>query len=94
MRWLMNIVMLSCKRSAELVEKQLHFKLSSMENVQLKMHHSMCQSCKRFKLENDFIDHAIQKRSHTAAKNSELEQKIVLSDSAKSRIIESISKKL
>ena len=45
MKKLMNILMLSCKKATELLEKRSVVKLSIKEKIQLKMHTNMCKVC-------------------------------------------------
>lgn len=47
MKKLMNILLLSCKKASGLIEKKLHFPLSPIEKIQLTIHKSMCDVCKK-----------------------------------------------
>jgi predicted anti-sigma-YlaC factor YlaD len=57
----MNILMLSCKKATELIEKKLHFKLSKVESVQLVLHKSMCEACKAYEKQSQLLDKVLSK---------------------------------
>lgn len=52
----MHWIMLSCKRSAQLMEKKLQFGLSPVEKLQLSMHKKACKYCTAFEKQNEFIE--------------------------------------
>ena len=55
----MHILFLSCLKATELIEKKIHFKLSVVEKLQLKVHKSMCDACRNYEKQNYFIEKAI-----------------------------------
>ena len=55
----MHILFLSCLKATELIEKKMHFKLSVVERLQLKVHKSMCDACRNYEKQNIFIEKAI-----------------------------------
>jgi len=59
MKKLMHILFLSCLKATELIEKKIHFKLSVVEKLQLKVHKSMCDACRNYEKQNYFIEKAI-----------------------------------
>lgn len=59
MKKMMNILMLSCKKATELIEKRLVTKLSSIEKVQLKMHTAVCSQCSTYEKQSDIIEKRI-----------------------------------
>jgi len=59
MKKLMHILFLSCLKATELIEKKMHFKLSVVEKLQLKVHKSMCDACRNYEKQNYFIEKAI-----------------------------------
>ena len=61
MKKMMNILMLSCKKATELIEKRLVTKLSSIEKVQLKMHTAVCNQCSTYEKQSDIIEKSIAK---------------------------------
>jgi hypothetical protein len=68
MKKLMHILLLSCLRATELIEKKLHFKLSVQEKLQLRMHKMMCSACSNYEKQSVFIEKGIsisQKREFT-----------------------------
>lgn len=62
---LMHIIMLSCLKATELIEKKLDHKLSMMQSVQLAMHKSMCKACTNYEkhsyILNDVLKHPVNK---------------------------------
>lgn len=59
MKKMMNILMLSCKKATELIEKRLVTKLSSIEKIQLKMHTTVCSQCSTYEKQSDIIEKSI-----------------------------------
>jgi hypothetical protein len=59
MQKLFNILFLSCLKASELVEKNIHFKLSFTEKMQLKLHKSMCEACRIYEKQSSFIEKGI-----------------------------------
>ncbi len=43
------------------MEKNLHFRLSRAEKLQLRMHKSMCQACNLYEKQSIFMDKSIGK---------------------------------
>lgn len=78
----MKILMLSCKKATELIEKKNVVNLSFGESIQLKMHKKMCKSCSNFEKQSSLIDNAFHKISSDEKyivihKNEELKVKII-----------------
>lgn len=48
--------MLSCKKATELIDKKIHYKISVKENLQLKLHKSMCNACSAYEKQIQLID--------------------------------------
>lgn len=61
MQNLMNILFLSCLKATELVEKKLRFRLSPIEQMQLKMHRTMCKACSLYKDQSYLIEKGIER---------------------------------
>ncbi|WP_416864222.1 MAG: zf-HC2 domain-containing protein [Imperialibacter sp.] len=85
--------MLSCKKSSELIEKKLDTGLTTVENLQLKMHLSMCSACSSYQKQSTNIHNTLnnflkepQDSPHTKVSNSS-------TDELKSRILKSLDKK-
>jgi hypothetical protein len=60
MKKIMHILFLSCLKATELIEKKLHFKLSTTEKLQLKVHKMMCDACTNYEEQNIIIEKAIE----------------------------------
>ncbi len=61
MKKLMHILFLSCLKATELIEKRIHFKLSSIEKMKLKAHKMMCNSCVNYEKQSLLIENGISK---------------------------------
>jgi hypothetical protein len=70
----MHLLFLSCKKATELIEKKLHFKLSMLEKMQLKMHKTMCNACTRYEKQSELIEKGIAKSKEKDFSQAELEQ--------------------
>ena len=57
-------MMISCKRSTELICQSLDRPLSVWERVQLRFHLLMCRGCKGFMEQSRQLDELIQKHFH------------------------------
>ena len=74
MKRLMYIFFLSCKKATELIEKKLHFKLSMIEKIQLKMHKMMCNACTHYEKQSELIEKGIAKSKDESFSRDELEE--------------------
>jgi len=74
MKKLMHILFLSCKKATELIEKKLHFKLSIIEKMQLKMHKMMCNACTNYEKQSELIQKGIAKSNEKDFSREEIEQ--------------------
>ncbi len=81
----MHILFLSCLKATELIEKKMHFKLSVVERLQLKVHKSMCDACRNYEKQNYFIEKAI-----TNYKDIDTKKVTIDIDSFKKSIIKKI----
>jgi len=59
MKKIMQFLFLSCLKATELIEKNLHFKLSFKEKLQMKVHKMMCDACSNYEKQNIAIEKAI-----------------------------------
>lgn len=59
MKKLMHILLLSCLKATELIEKKLHFSLSRREKIQLNIHKSMCKACSNYEKQTVIIEKGI-----------------------------------
>ena len=84
----MNLLMLSCKKATELIEKRSVVGLSVRERIQLKIHTSMCTACKAYEGQSQTIDLALDEFTKVKEQNH-----ITLSEEARSRILKNLEKK-
>jgi anti-sigma factor ChrR (cupin superfamily) len=76
----MNMMMLSCKKATELIEKKLSRQLSAGERVQLSVHTSMCKACSNYEKQQTVIDEQLKKQGTTTSETqdtSDLQQRIL-----------------
>lgn len=79
MKKLSHILFLSCLKASELIEKNLHFRLSFTEKLQLKVHKSMCSACRLYEEHSDIIEQGIArhfKEKEEAVDVEKLKEKI------------------
>lgn len=57
----MNILINSCKKTTELIDKKESIPLSVVEEMQLKMHKILCKTCHSYEQRSEFLDQAIGK---------------------------------
>ena len=88
MKKIMNIFILSCKRTTELIEKRDVEALSLIEKLQLSLHVSMCKACKSYEKKSQIIEQAVSQwiKNKKTIENSEL------SGNVKTSIIKEIRK--
>lgn len=86
MKKLVHMVMLSCKKATELIEKKFLTKLSFKENLQLHLHKSICDACTAYEKQSKRIDEILQSNIHSkhpedieTIKNTALKEKILKS---------------
>ena len=91
MKKLMNVLMLSCKKASGLIEKKLHFSLSSVERVQLKMHTSMCEMCRSYQNQSEGFDELLNNQVNLNSSTSSSSPK-GLSQDSKDNILKEIEK--
>ena len=56
----MHILLLSCLKASELIEKKIHFGLSFKEKIQLSLHKTMCDACRNYEKQSLFIEKSIE----------------------------------
>ncbi len=57
----MPLLLMSCKRATELIEKRSVTDLSLVERFRLKLHTSMCHACSEYAMQSKFLQKAIAK---------------------------------
>lgn len=77
----------SCKKTTELMDKQLFTPLSVKEKMQLQMHKTMCKTCSAYENQSKIIDTIIGK---WFTGNATI--KVKLTEDKKAKIIETIKK--
>ena len=85
-----HIIVLSCKKATELIEKKLHAKLSAREHVQLKWHKGICDACTLYEKQVVFLEKILIKDSATTPTEQAIPDKDVQDLQAK--ILRSIEK--
>lgn len=86
MKKLKNALLLSCKKVTQLIEKRKLFgNLSWVQQLQLKMHVSMCKACQNYMHQSDILDEAMDQHFQQHEKTSTHHS---LSDDAKNEIME------
>ncbi len=85
MKKLMQILFLSCLKATEFIEKKLNHKLSFKEEIQLKVHKSMCKACSNYEKQSKLIDKVL---SETKIENIKKEEIISLKESIIKKIAE------
>ena len=90
MKRLVNILLLSCKKATELIEKREFIPLSYKEKLQLRLHTSMCKACKSYEKQSDTLEKAL---SDWVKKNEKTDDKNVLPSQAKAAIINKLKEK-
>jgi hypothetical protein len=90
MKRLINILLLSCKKATELIEKREIITLSTKEKLQLRIHTSMCKACKSYEQQSDIIEKAL---SDWVRKKENSGDEKVLSNQAKAGLIDKLNSK-
>ena len=73
MNRLKNILMFSCKKAAELLERKLETPLSKTEQMQLSMHTKMCKACNNYQSQQRLIDQALREDCRSSSNKVECE---------------------
>jgi hypothetical protein len=84
MKKAIHVILLSCKKATELIDKKLVVGLSVKENLQLHLHTAICDSCKTYQKQSKLIDQLLVKflsdnaeSNTTRLENKELKEKII-----------------
>jgi hypothetical protein len=84
MKKIMYMIMLSCKKATELIEKRALVRLSSKEKIQLHLHKTMCDACTAYQKQSKKIDELLERYIHTSDfnnsgsyQNQELKERII-----------------
>lgn len=87
MQKIMNMMVNSCKKTTELIDKQLFTPLTAKEKMQLQVHKSMCKTCSAYGHQSKLIDRIIGKW-FTGKSNANVK----LPEERKNKILEEINK--
>lgn len=87
MQKIMNMMVNSCKKTTELIDKQLFTPLTAKEKMQLQIHKSMCKTCNAYEHQSKVIDNIINKWFNGKPKSNEK-----LPEERKNKILEEINK--
>jgi len=85
MQKIMNMMVNSCKKTTEMIDKQLFTPLTAKEKMQLQVHKSMCKTCTAYEHQSKFIDTAIGKLF-----TGKLKVNIKMPEKKKNKILEEI----
>ncbi|MBR9860856.1 hypothetical protein GYB22_08935 [bacterium] len=86
MRPLLQPLMLSCKKAAELTDKSSVVKLSRLERLKLRMHNKACAVCNAYTKHSLLMDRAFEE-----IVNPSKQQKLELSGAVKKRIVDALN---
>ncbi|MBT3208452.1 MAG: hypothetical protein HN704_10320 [Bacteroidetes bacterium] len=74
MKKIMHIMLLSCLKATELIEKKYHFHLSIIEKLQLKTHKIICKPCNEYDKQSKIIENSITRNQKNKSMNFDIEQ--------------------
>lgn len=84
----MNFLMLSCKKSTELMDRKAHAQLGLVDNFQLMLHRSMCDACRLYERQGRMIDTFLHSQAIEPGKGFKSDK--TLPEEVKSKIIEGL----
>ena len=84
MNKMMQNLMLSCEKASELTDKKSLFKLSWQESIQLKMHTGMCDACKIYSKQSNFLNLMLE---NLASKNKTGQSPEIKNEELKNKIL-------
>ncbi len=80
-----NLLMLSCKKASELIEKRTVVQLTFFEKIRLKAHTQMCDLCAEYEKQSQTIDEGLKKIMEEDIQKSE-----ILTDEQKKAILDNL----
>lgn len=83
-----KLLLLSCRKVTELMEKKLHVKLSLVEKAQLAVHSTVCPGCREYENQSSLIDRALGSSNRSGEKDVDPKN----AEELRSRIIERLKK--
>ncbi|MBH2003271.1 MAG: hypothetical protein I8H66_01150 [Sphingobacteriia bacterium] len=63
MKKIAHLIMLSCRKATELIEKQFVAQLSLKERVQLNLHKSICDACTAYEKQSRLLNDLLKKQA-------------------------------
>ena len=87
MKRIMNLMVNSCKKTTELIDKKQIISLSAKEKLQLQVHKSMCNTCNAYEQQSKLMDIVIGKWF-----NNESDITLKFSEERKKKIVVEINK--
>lgn len=77
MKKAIHVIMLSCQKATELIDKKSVAGLSVKEDLQLQMHTAICDGCKTYQKQIKLIDELLVKhlRNQSETKDNPIENK-------------------
>lgn len=57
----MKLIMISCRKATELIEKKQVVGLTPLERIRLNIHSSMCETCKQWEKQSQFLDKSLNR---------------------------------
>lgn len=63
MKKIAHLIMLSCRKATELIEKQFMVKLTLKERVQLNLHKSICDACTAYEKQSRLLNDLLKKQA-------------------------------
>ncbi|WP_298732264.1 hypothetical protein [uncultured Chitinophaga sp.] len=61
---IIHFFVLSCKKASGLIEKNLYFKLSLPERIQLRWHLTLCDACSTYKKQSGLLHDLLSRHEH------------------------------
>ncbi|MEX1240352.1 MAG: hypothetical protein WEB30_11565 [Cyclobacteriaceae bacterium] len=86
----MNMMMLSCRKATELMERKTFGELDAFARFQSFMHTSMCDACKLYEKQSQFLENILRKQSGEPVDDKDPGKH--LPDHVKSRIISELER--
>lgn len=62
LNWLKNKLFLSCKRAAELIDRKQSGNITVLQDMQLRMHTSMCKVCTAYEKQSKLLEELLEKK--------------------------------
>jgi hypothetical protein len=87
MKKIMNLMVNSCNKTTELIDKQQITSLTTKEKLQLQIHKSMCNTCNAYEQQSKLIENVVANWFSAKSQTT-----VRLDDEKKKKIIEEINR--